>query len=152
MLISVLHSNVGQTNFIGHNFVGIYETTPIGNLDKIRFVEDMTFPLQQAFQCDILARISVTIDYCSAFLASEQCVVSTIMSLPNSTAVGTELGSMPRINYVQRNMFVKTAGSENLPELTERHSHDNLVESSTFGFEFLEVFNGNIRIPAVSVG
>ena len=45
----MLHSNVGQTNFIGHNFVGIYETTPIGNLDKIRFVEDMTFPLQKAY-------------------------------------------------------------------------------------------------------
>src|SRR5208283_2621911 len=122
----MLHSNVGQTNFIGHNFVGIYETTPIRNLDKIRFVEDMTFPLQQAFQCNVSACISIGIDFNSTLFTSEQGIIRTTVSISrNSTAVRAKLGCMPAINDVKCNLLVKTTRGKNFPKLTKRHSHNN---------------------------
>jgi hypothetical protein len=147
----MLYNNLVQTSFIGHNFVGIYETTPIGNLDKIRFVEDMTFPLQKAFQCNIPARISIGIDFNSAFLASEQGIVTAAVSTSrNSTAVRAELGSMPTINDVKCNPLVKTTRGKNLSELSKRHSHNDLIKLLSFRFESFEILNGNIGIEPQS--
>ena len=145
--------NNRQTNFIGHNFVGIYKTTPIGNLDKIRFVEDMTFPLQQAFQCNISTCISIGVHYNSAFLASEQGIVSTVMSLPNSTAVVAELGCMPTINYVKRNSLIKASGIRISLNFPKGILITILLNFLPFGFESFKVLNGNISIiPQGKVG
>jgi len=143
-LISMLHSNIEQTNFIGHNFVGVYKTTPIGNLED--FMVSNMLPLQQAFQCNILTCISIGIDYNSAFLTSEQGIICTTVSLTNSTAVVAELGSMPRIQNVKYDTLVKTTGSKNLLKLEEGHPHYNLVEPLSFGFKSLKILNCYIGI------
>ncbi len=47
----MLHSNVGQTNFIGMIEV-VYQTSPIGNLEG--FLVRRILPLQQGFDCDTI--------------------------------------------------------------------------------------------------
>ena len=136
----MLHSN-RQTTFIGRQKV-VYKTLPIGNLG-IR-VEGM-FPLQQGFYGDVLACISVGVHQDSA-LGSEQGIVSTVMSLPNSTAVGAVFGRMPTVHNIQRNVVVETTRGKNLPELEERDSHHRLVELPALSFESFEVLNGDVSI------
>src|SRR5271157_1938566 len=141
----MLHNNLVQTNFI-RKHESIYRDSPVGKLDKIRMVRFMTSPLQQGFESNIFARMSIGIDFNSAGLASEQSIIGTVMSLPNSTAVGTELGCMPCINDVKCNTFVKTPLSKVLFESKERDSHDLSVEPLSLRTELLEVFNGNVSI------
>ena len=100
------HSNVGQTNFIGTH-ESIYRDSPVGKLEGIKMVRSMTSPLQQGFESNVLARISIGIDFNSTGLASEHGIIGTTVSLSNSTAVGTELGRMPRINDVKCDILVR---------------------------------------------
>jgi hypothetical protein len=146
----MLHSNVGQTNFIGQAR-SFTKTFPIGNLEG--FMVGKVLPLQEAFQCDVLARIPVGVQFNSAFLAPEQGIVPAFMSLANSTAVVAELGSMPAVHNVKRDSLVKTAGSEGFPELSKGHPHNDLIEPFAFGFESFEVLYGNVGIePQCHVG
>jgi hypothetical protein len=139
----MLHSNQ-TTSFIGQNFVGIYETTPIGNLEH-NLVRSIV-PLQKAFQCNIMTCISVGVHDNSAILTSEQGIVCTTVSLTNSTAVVAELGCMPTVHNVKHDTLVKATGNEDLLELEKRHPHNYLVELSSFGLESLKIFNRNISI------
>ena len=143
------HSNVGQTNFIGTH-ESVYRDSPIGNLEKIRFVENVLSPLQQGFYSNIEACLPIGVDHSSAFLASEQGIICTTVSLPNSTAVRTELGCMPRINDIQRNILVKAPLNEILLEGKERNTHDFSIESFAFGTEPFEVLNGDVSIISQS--
>ena len=61
------------------------------------------------------------------------------MSLPDSTAAGTEFGCMPRINNIQRNILVKASLNEVLLEGKERNPHNLTIESFAFRTESLEV-------------
>ncbi len=140
----MLHSNVGQTNFIGTH-ESIYRDSPIGNLEESRIVEVVQSPLQQGFDGDILARLTVRIDNLTALLASEQGIVSAV-SLPNSTAVGTEFGRMPTVHYVQRNILVKAPLDNVLLKSKERNTHDFTIESLSFRTETFKVFNRNVGI------
>src|ERR1019366_6228270 len=93
----------------------------------------------------ILACIPIGVHDNSTFLASEEGIVTTRMSiLRNSTAVRTELGCMPRVNDVKCNSVVETAGSKNLLELEKRDSHDGPIKSSSFGFEPFQLLDGNV--------
>lgn len=147
----MLHSSVGQTNFIGHLSEAVYKASPIGNLEQhpIKGI----VPLQEAFQCGIPARISVGVHDNPAFATSEQGVVSTVMSLPDSTAAGTELRCVPRIHYVERDVLVKAAGGKNLLELEEGRSHDDPVELPGLGPEPFKVLYGDVRVvPQGKIG
>jgi hypothetical protein len=92
----------------------------------------------------------IRVYYSSAFLAPEQGIVSTAMSLTNSTAMVAELGRMPCINDVQRNILVKIPLHEVLPESKEGNPHDFTIESLSFRTESFEVFNGNVCIVSRS--
>ena len=141
------HSNNRFNNRIWTN-ESVYRDSPIGNLERI-MVSGIS-PLQQGFYGNIEACLPIGIDFNSAFLASEQGIVSTVMSLPNSTAVGTELGRMPRINDIQHNILVKTSLFEILPESKERNTHNLTIESFALRTESLEVLNGNVSIISQS--
>jgi hypothetical protein len=122
----------------------VYETTPIGNLEG--FSVKRILPLQEAFQCNISACISIGVHDNSALLASEQGIVSTVMSLTNSTAVVAELGGMPTVYSVQCNILIEATGSEDFSEFAERHPHYDFVELLSFSFESLEILNRNVGI------
>lgn len=109
-----------------------------------------TSPLQQGFYGNIEACLPIGVHFNSAFFASEQGIVSTVMSLPNSTAVGTELACMPRINDVQRNILVKAPLFKVLLEGKERNTHNLTIESFPFGAESFKVLNRNICIISQS--
>ena len=143
------HSNVGQTNLIGTH-ESVYRDSPIGNLEKVRIVEIMQSPLQQGFYGNIETCLSIGVHYDSALLASEQGIVSTVMSLPNSTAAGAELGRMPRINDVQRNILVKAPLRKILLEGKERNAHNLPVELFAFWAESFEFLYGNVGIVSES--
>jgi hypothetical protein len=137
------HSNVGQTNFIGTH-ESVYRDSPIGK-SEIFLVERM-FSLQQGFEGNVLARISIGINFNSAGLASEQGIIPIVMSLSNSTAVGTELGRMPRINDVKCDCLVETSLDKVFFESEEGNPHDLSVESFSFWTESLEIFYRNIGV------
>ncbi len=141
------HSNVGQTNFIGTH-ESIYRDSPIGNQET--FLVRRSSPLQQGFDGNIKTCLSIGVHDNSTFLASEQGIVSTVMSLPNSTAVGTELGRMPRINDIQRNIPVKAPLFKVLLEGKERNPHNFTIESFSFGTEAFKILNGNVSIISQS--
>lgn len=137
-----MHGTI-QANFIGTQ-ESVYRDSPAGKLEKTSLVRTMLVPLQQGFDSDSQACLSVSIDNLSAFTL-EHGIVST-MPLPNSTAVGTPFARMPAIHDVQMNMIVKTSLLKNLLELEERNTHDNSVEILAFGTKSFKFFNGNISI------
>ena len=141
------HSNVVQTNFIGTH-ESVYRDSPIGNLERI-MVSGIS-PLQQGFHGDIKTCLSIGVHDSSALLASEQGIVSTVMSLSNSTAVGTELGCMPCINDIQRNILVKAPLYDVLLESKKRNPHDFTIEFLSFGTESFEVLNRNASVISQS--
>ena len=141
------HSNVGQTNLIGTH-ESVYRDSPIRNLEG--FSVKSILQLQQGFDSNILTCISIGVHDNSALFASEQGIVATVMSLPNSTAVGTVFGCMPRINDIQHDSFVKASLFKVLPESEERNTHDFSVESFTFRRESFEILNGNVSIISQS--
>ena len=141
------HSNNRFNNRIWTN-ESVYRDSPIGNLERI-MVSGIS-PLQQGFYGNIHACLSIRVHYNSAFLAPEQGVVATVMPLPNSTAVGTELGCMPRINDIQCNILVKAPLFEVPLEGKERNTHDLPIKSFAFWTESLEVLDGNVRIISQS--
>jgi hypothetical protein len=143
----MLYNNNRQTNFIGTD-ESVYRDSPIGNLEE--FSVKRILPLQQGFYCDILTRISIGVHDNSAFLAPEQGIIGTAVSLPNSTAVGTELGCMPRINDIQRNILVKAPLDKVILEGKKRNPHDLTVEAFAFRTESLKILNGNVSIISKS--
>gem|GEM_PF-4109389 len=146
-LISMLHRNITQTNIIWTH-EPVYRDSPIGNLEG--FMVSNMLPLQQGFQCNILTCMSVGIDYNSAFLTSEQGIVSTVVSLPNSTAVGTELTCMPSINSIEPYVFIKASLLENLFKSIERNMHNFTVEPFAFRTKPMKIFYRNICIISQS--
>ncbi len=126
----------------------VYKTTPIGNLEG--FMVSNILPLQQGFYGNILTCLSIRVYDNSAFLASEQGIISTVMSLTNSTAVVAELGRMPRINDIQYDILVKAPLFKILLESKERNPHDFPIKSFAFWIESLEVFNRNVCIISQS--
>ena len=126
----------------------VYGDSPIGNLEGIT-VSSIP-PFQQGFDCDILARIPVGVHDNSTFLAFKEGIICTTVSLPNSTAVGTELRGMPRIDDIQRNVLVKAPLNEILLEGKEGNTHNLTIEPFSFWTEPLEVLNGNISIVSQS--
>ncbi len=122
----------------------VYGDSPIGNLEV--FMVSNMLPLQQGFDGNIHTRLSIGVHDNSAFLASEQGIISTVMSLTNSTAVVAELRCMPRINYIQRNILVKTPLHKVTLKSKERNPHDFTIKSLSFRTEPFKVLNGNISI------
>jgi hypothetical protein len=122
----------------------VYRDSSIGNLDRNIWVRDR-HPLQQGFDSNSQARFSIGIDYLSAF-AFEQRIIGGIMSIPNSTAVGTPFARVPTTHDVQTNIIIKAPLLKNLFKLIERDSHNGLIESLAFGIESLEFFNTNVSI------
>ncbi|MEM3841595.1 MAG: hypothetical protein QXN59_02805 [Candidatus Micrarchaeaceae archaeon] len=141
----MLHSNIGQNSFIWTK-EPVYKGSPIGNLDG--FMASNIILLQKGFQSNILACSPVGVDYNSAFLESEQGIVSTAMSLSNSTAVkaGTELACMPCINNAQHNAFAKIPMLGALPKSKERNSHNFTIGSLAFRIETFKILDGDIGI------
>lgn len=137
-----MHSTI-QTTFIGTQ-ESVYRDSPAGKLEEIGLVRTTIVPLQQGFDSNSQACLSVSIDNLSA-LAFEQRVVG-IMPLPNSTAVGTPFACMPAIHNVQMNIIVKTSLLENLLEFKEWDTHDGFVEILSFGIESFKLLNGNVSI------
>ena len=141
----MLHSNVGQTNFIGQTR-SFTETFPIGNLEG--FMVGKVLPLQEAFQSNVLARIPVGVHFNSAFPAPEQGIIPAFVSVANSTAVVAELGRMPAVYGVKCDSPVETTGCKDFPELPKGHPHNNFVEFLAFGFKPLEILYGNVGIKS----
>src|SRR5208337_5165479 len=141
----MLHSNLGQTDFIGTH-ESVYRDSPIGNLEG--FIGQDILPLQQGFYGDICACISVGVRQDSALLAPEQGIVAAVVSLPHSTAVVTELGGMPRIDDVQRNLLICASCDKVVLESEERNSHNFSVELPSLGTESVKVLYGNVGIES----
>ena len=113
---TMLYNNWRYNRIIGTH-ESVYRDSPIGNQET--FLVRRISPLQQGFDCDILARISIGVHDNSTFFASEQGIICTTVSFTNSTAVVTELGCMPCIDSIQRNILVKASLDEILfDELT----------------------------------
>jgi len=126
----------------------VYRDSPVGNLDTIRiWVRDM-LPLQQGFDSDSQACLSISIDYLLAFDTFEQGIVGR-MTLPNSTAVGTPFTCVPTINLLQSNIIIKAPLCQDKLEFIEWDSHDCSVESLAFGLESVEFLNGNVSIKPI---
>ena len=140
----MLHSTRKRNNGIWTN-KPVYRDLPVGNLET-RLVRVMP-PLQQGFDCDSQARLSVGIGYLSAFFAFEQGIVGG-MSFPNSTAVGTPFRGMPAINDVQMNVIVKAPLSEYVLEQGKGNPHDGPVEPLAFWLEFGKLLCGNFSVKA----
>ena len=139
-----MHRN--NTNIFIGTHKSAYRDPPIGKL-KTSLVRIM-FSLQQRFDSNSQAGLSIGVDYLPAIFASEQGIVGR-MPLPNSTAVGTPLGGMPAIHYVQRNVTVKTTLLKDGFEFRERDTHDSSVEPPSFGFESGKILYGNLRLKAL---
>lgn len=105
-----------------------------------------TSPLQQGFYGNIEACLPIGVHFNSALFAPEQGIICTTVSLPNSTAVGTELACMPRIDDVQRNILVKAPLLKVLLEGKERNTHNLAIEPLSFRTESFKVLNRNVGV------
>lgn len=137
-----MHSKI-QTTFIGTH-ESVYGDSLAGKLEEFGLVRTMNIPLQQGFDSDSQACLSVGIDYLST-LAFEHGIVGT-MPFANSTAVTTPFACMPTIHNIQTNMIVKTSLFKDAFEFEEWDTHNGSVEPLTFWIEFFEFFNSNISI------
>jgi len=136
---------MNQTNFIGTQ-ESVYRDSPTGKLETISLVGTM-LPLQQGFDSNSQARLPIGVDNLFTFIALEQRIVGTVMSiLRNSTAVRTPFGCVPTIYHVQRNITVKASLFEDTLELSERNTHGNSVELLTLRLESSKVLNRNISV------
>ena len=137
------HGCFGTNNVI-RTKESIYWDSPIGK-SEVFLVERMS-SLQKGFYGDCQTCLSVAVCDKSAFLASEQGVVATVMSFPNSTAVGTPFTRMIAVHDVKCNVLVKASANEILFEGKERDSHNFTIEVLSLGTESFEVLNRNISI------
>ena len=138
-----MHCN--NTNVFIGTHESVYRDSPIGNL-KTSLVRIM-LSLQKGFKGNSQTRLSIGVDYLPTVFATEQGIVGGV-SFPNSTAVGAPFACVPTINYVQRNIIVKTTLLKDGFELCKRNTHNRSIEPFSFGFEFRKVFNGNLSIKA----
>ena len=137
------HGCFGTNNVI-RTKESIYGDSPIGKSEA--FLVERMSSLQKGFYGDCQTCLSVAVCDKSAFLASEQGVVATVMSFPNSTAVGTPFTRMIAVHDVKCNVLVKASADEILFEGKEGNPHSLTVEVSSFGTESFEILNCNIGI------
>ena len=107
-------------------------------------------PLQQGFYGNIEACLPIGVHDNSALFTFKEGIILTTVSLPDSTAAGTELACMPRIDSIQRNVLVKAPLDKVLLKGKERNTHDLAVEPLSLRAEPLEVLNRNISIISQS--
>ena len=137
----MLHSNF-INNVIGMH-ESVYRDSPIGNLE--RFLVKSISPLQQGFYSDCNTGFSVAIDYLPTF-ALEQRIIGGTMPFSNSTAAGTPFASMPTINYIKCDMFIKAPCDKVMFKCEEGDSHNFSIELLPFRAKPLEIFYRNVSI------
>ena len=121
------------------------------NLERFNLV-GKAVPLKEGFDGHSQTRLSIGVHDQSAVLTSEQGIVFSIMPISDSTAAGTPLGRMVRVNPVQRNAAVKAAAFKNPSEKIERDSQHLLVELPALRPELGEPLDRDIRAILLSKG
>jgi len=124
----------------------VYGDWPAGILEKQAFFEGLFVPHQQGFHSDGHARLPIAVHGQPA-LAPEECiVVRRVPTLGHSTAVATPFGGVVGIHDREPDVLVETPTFEVLFEHEERNPKDFSVESFSFGFEPLEILDGDVGI------
>ena len=139
-----MHSTI-RNNLVILTQEVIYRTSSLGKLEEIKLCENVISPLQERFYSDSKACFPIAIDYLPAF-AFEQGIVGTAMPISQSTAMAAPFGSVPTINNVQYNSFVKASAFKQDSEFIEGNAHNFSVEVFALWAEPFKVLNSNISI------
>ena len=142
-----MHS-IFQTNFIGAQ-ESVYGDSPAGKLERSNLVRDMLVPLQQGFDSYGQACLPIGIHHLPTNFASEQRIVGTLMSVSQSTAMGTPPARVPTTDCVQMNIIVEASLFEDASEYVKRDMEDIPVVFPAFRVEPFEVFDCDISIKSL---
>jgi len=94
----------------------VYRHSPVGKLEK-RDCGIVISPLQQGFNSNSKACLSITINYLPTIRAFEYGIIATPVSISQSTAMATPFACMPTIHNVEINSLIKTSLLKNLFKL-----------------------------------